>query len=72
VHNYGVTDRVQVKVDLLVGKARPEPEDGKPDGEPFSLKIQQQLLVDIRAFEAAPSLSASVHEPGRVCRSSSN
>jgi hypothetical protein len=49
LHNYGTKEREQVKVDLLVGRARPEPEDGKPMAEPFSLKVLQQELVSVPA-----------------------
>jgi uncharacterized membrane protein len=54
IHNYGAADRSQVKVDLLVGKACPEPADGKPQGEPFTLRVYQQLLVDVPAGAAVP------------------
>ncbi len=55
VHNYGAKNRVQAKVDLLVGKARTDPEEGKSEGEPFTLKVQQQLLLDIAATETVPA-----------------
>ncbi|MCX7701176.1 MAG: BatA domain-containing protein, partial [Gemmataceae bacterium] len=50
VHNFGRTDRKQLKVDLLVGKARSE----SGDTEPFALRIQQQVLVDVPAGTAVP------------------
>src|SRR5262245_6873860 len=37
IKNFGSQKRTQLKVELLVGKARPESEEGKQDGEPFSL-----------------------------------
>ncbi len=57
VHNYGAADRERVKVEMLIGKARPEPETGKPEGEPFSLQKQPSVeaqLIDVPAGASMP------------------
>jgi aerotolerance regulator-like protein/VWA domain-containing protein/von Willebrand factor type A domain-containing protein len=65
IRNFGTADRNQVKVDLLVGKALPEPVEGKPAGEPFSLRVQQELLVDVPAGAAVPAtFPFTFTEPG--------
>lgn len=53
IHNFGTTDRQQLKVDLLVGKARAESGD-EASTEPFALRIQQQVLVDVPSGAAVP------------------
>jgi hypothetical protein len=64
LHNFGTAEREQVKVNLLVGRARPEPEEGKPAGEPFSLKVLQQELVAVPAGTTGnPQTDVSVTFP---------
>jgi hypothetical protein len=54
IHNFGSVERKQLKVDLLVGKARSASGADTTDSEPFALRIQQQLLVDLPAGAAVP------------------
>ncbi|MFL5342330.1 MAG: VWA domain-containing protein, partial [Gemmataceae bacterium] len=67
VQNFGAADRDQLKVDLLIGKARPGDDEAKPgaEQEPFSLKIFQQLLVNVPAGAAVPvSFPLEFTQPG--------
>lgn len=55
VHNYGSTDRLQMRVDLLIGKGKYVPGDAKPDAEAVtSLRLVQQQLVNVPAGAAVP------------------
>ena len=58
IHNFGSAGRDQLKVELLIGKARPGDDEGKAeaDAEPFSLKVIQQLLVNVPAGDANASV----------------